>query len=315
MSKLNSNTLAIQIFALTKRFDGLMAVDSISLEIRRGELFSLLGPNGAGKTTTINILCCLLKPTSGTASIMGYDIMKEPFRVKELIGVAPQETTISEHLNSWENLSLIGRVHRIDSKELRKRSEELLETVGLLERAKDRVGKFSGGMKRRLNLIMALVPDPEILFLDEPTLGLDPQSRRAIWDYIAELKGKKTILLTTHYLEEADVLSDRVGIIDEGKIVALGTPDELKKKISDTNTMIISAENLSAEAIDGLRTMDRYAEVDSESGNLRVSGKDLNFREIMDYLHSQGIVVRSAALEQPTLEDVFLQITGKELRE
>lgn len=315
MSKLNSNTLAIQIFALTKRFDGLMAVDSIDLGIGKGELFSLLGPNGAGKTTTINILCCLLKPTSGTASIMGYDIMKEPFRVKELIGVAPQETTISEHLNSWENLSLIGRVHRIDSKELRKRSEELLETVGLLERAKDRVGKFSGGMKRRLNLIMALVHSPEILFLDEPTLGLDPQSRRAIWDYIAELKGKKTILLTTHYLEEADVLSDRVGIIDEGKIVALGTPDELKKNISETNTMIISAENLSAEAIDGLRTMDRYAEVDSESGNLRVWGKDLNFREIMDYLHSQGIVVRSAALEQPTLEDVFLQITGKELRE
>lgn len=315
MSKLNSNTLAIQIFALTKRFDGLMAVDSIDLGIGKGELFSLLGPNGAGKTTTINMLCCLLKPTSGTASIIGYDIMKEPFRVKELIGVSPQDTVLSEHLNSWENLSLIGRVHGIGSKELKKRSEELLETVGLTERAKDRVGKFSGGMKRRLNLIMALVPDPEILFLDEPTLGLDPQSRRAIWDYIAELKGKITILLTTHYLEEADVLSDRVGIIDEGKIVALGTPDELKKKISDTNTMIISAENLSAEAIDGLRTKDRYAEVDSASGNLRVWGKDLNFREIMDYLHSQGIVVRSAALEQPTLEDVFLQITGKELRE
>lgn len=315
MSKLNSNTLAIQIFALTKRFDGLMAVDSIDLGIGKGELFSLLGPNGAGKTTTINMLCCLLKPTSGTASIMGYDIMKESFRVKELIGVSPQDTVLSEHLNSWENLSLIGRVHGIGSKELKKRSEELLETVGLTERAKDRVGKFSGGMKRRLNLIMALVPDPEILFLDEPTLGLDPQSRRAIWDYIAELKGKITILLTTHYLEEADVLSDRVGIIDEGKIVALGTPDELKKKISDTNTMIISAENLSAEAIDGLRTKDRYAEVDSASGNLRVWGKDLNFREIMDYLHSQGIVVRSAALEQPTLEDVFLQITGKELRE
>jgi len=315
MSKLNSNTLAIQTFALTKRFDGLMAVDSINLEISRGELFSLLGPNGAGKTTTINILCCLLKPTSGTASIMGYDIMKEPFRVKELIGVAPQETTISEHLNSWENLSLIGRVHRIDSKELRKRSEELLETVGLLERAKDRVGKFSGGMKRRLNLIMALVPDPEILFLDEPTLGLDPQSRRAIWDYIAELKGKKTVLLTTHYLEEADVLSDRVGIIDEGKIVALGTPDELKKNISETNTMIISAENLSAEAIEGLRTSDRYAEIDNVSGKLRVWGKGLNFREVIDYLHFQDVTIYSAALEQPTLEDVFLQITGKELRE
>lgn len=315
MSKLNSKTLAIQIFALTKRFDGLMAVNGIDLGIGKGELFSLLGPNGAGKTTTINILCCLLKPTSGTASIMGYDIMKEPFRVKELIGVAPQETTISEHLNSWENLSLIGRVHRIDSKELRKRSEELLETVGLLERAKDRVGKFSGGMKRRLNLIMALVPDPEILFLDEPTLGLDPQSRRAIWDYIAELKGKKTILLTTHYLEEADVLSDRVGIIDEGKIVALGTPDELKKNISETNTMIISAENLSAEAIEGLRTSDRYAEIDNVSGKLKVSGKDLNFREVIDYLYSQDVTIYSATLEQPTLEDVFLKITGKELRE
>lgn len=307
--------MAIQTFALTKRFDSLIAVNGIDLGIGKGELFSLLGPNGAGKTTTINMLCCLLKPTSGTASIMGYDIMKEPFRVKDLIGVSPQETVLSEHLNSWENLSLIGRVHGIGSKELKRRSEELLETVGLTERAKDRVVKFSGGMKRRLNLIMALVPDPKILFLDEPTLGLDPQSRRAIWDYIAELKGKITILLTTHYLEEADVLSDRVGIIDEGKIVALGTPDELKKKISDTDTMIISAENLSAKAIDGLRTKDRYAEVDSAIGNLRVWGKDLNFREIMDYLHSHGVVVRSAALKQPTLEDVFLQITGKELRE
>lgn len=166
MSRLNNNPLAIQTFALTKEFDGLVAVDGIDLGIRKGELFSFLGPNGAGKTTTINMLCCLLKPTSGTASIMGHDIMKEPFRVKERIGVSPQETALSEHLNSWENLRLIGRVHGISAKELRKRSEELLETVGLLERAKDGVGKFSGGMKRRLNLIMALVHDPEILFLD-----------------------------------------------------------------------------------------------------------------------------------------------------
>ncbi len=315
MSRLNSNTLAIQTFALTKRFDGLMAVDSIDLEIRKGELFSLLGPNGAGKTTTINMLCCLLKPTSGTASIMGYDISKEAFKIKALIGVAPQDTTISERLNSWENLSLIGRVHGIGSRELKKRSDELLETVGLTERSKDRVGKFSGGMKRRLSLIMALVHRPDILFLDEPTLGLDPQSRRAIWDYIAELKGKMTILLTTHYLEEADVLSDRVGIVDEGKIVALGTPDELKNSISDVNTISISAENLSNENIEGLRTRDIYAEVDSASGNLRISGKDLDLREIMEYLYSQSALVHSAALEQPTLEDVFLQITGKELRE
>jgi ABC-2 type transport system ATP-binding protein len=292
-----------------------VAVNSIDLGIKKGDLFSLLGPNGAGKTTTINMLCCLLKPTSGTASIMGYDISKEPFKVKEFIGVAPQETTISERLNSWENLNLIGRVHGIGSKEVRKRSEELLETVGLLERAKDQVGKFSGGMKRRLSLVMALVHDPEILFLDEPSLGLDPQSRRAIWDYIAELKGEKTILLTTHYLEEADVLSDRVGIIDEGKIVALGTPDELKESISDRSTMIISAENLTAKAIEGLRIKGRHAAVDDASGKLKVSGKDLNFREVVDYLHSQDVTMYSATLEQPTLEDVFLQITGKELRE
>ena len=315
MGRLNSNTLAIRTFALTKRFDSLTAVDSLDLEIKKGELFSLLGPNGAGKTTTINMLCCLLKPTSGTASIMGYDISKEAFKIKALIGVAPQDTTISERLNSWENLSLIGRIHGIDSKELKKRSEELLDTVGLLERARDRVSKFSGGMKRRLSLIMALVHRPEILFLDEPTLGLDPQSRRAIWDYIVELKGKMTILLTTHYLEEADALSDRVGIMDEGKIVALGTPDELKNSIANVNTIIVSADNLSAKAVEGLATKDRCAEVDSDRGNLRISGKDLDLRDIMECLYSQGIVVRSAALEQPTLEDVFLRITGKELRE
>ena len=307
--------LAIQTFALTKEFDGLVAVNGIDLEIRKGELFSLLGPNGAGKTTTINMLCCLLKPTSGTASIMGYDIMKEPFKVKELIGVSPQETALSEHLNSRENLGLIGKIHGIGSRELREKSEELLRTVGLLERAKDSVAKFSGGMRRRLNLIMALVHDPEVLFLDEPTLGLDPQSRRAIWEYIEGLKGKKTILLTTHYMEEADFLSDRIGIVDEGRIVALGTPDELKKSISDRGTMIISAENLSDETAQALRRQGRDAQIEEVSGDLRVSGKELNFREIMDYLHSQGVVVRSAALEQPTLEDVFLHITGKELRE
>ena len=314
-SRLNSNPLAIQTFALTKEFDGLVAVNGIDLGIRKGELFSFLGPNGAGKTTTINMLCCLLKPTSGTAAIMGYDITKEPFKVKELIGVSPQETALSEHLNSWENLRLIGKIHGIGSGELRKRSEELLEIVGLLERAKDSVAKFSGGMRRRLNLIMALVHDPEVLFLDEPTLGLDPQSRRAIWEYVERLKGQKTILLTTHYMEEADFLSDRIGIVDEGRIVALGTPDELKKSIWDRGTMIISAENLSAEIAQGLRRQGRDAQIEEVSGDLRVSGKELNFREIMDYLHSQGIVVHSAALEQPTLEDVFLHITGKELRE
>ena len=313
VSKLNNSTPAIQTMGLTKEFDGLVAVNGIDLKIEKGELFSLLGPNGAGKTTTINMLCCLLKPTSGTAQVSGYDITKEPFKVKELIGVSPQETAISEHLNSWENLSLIGRVHGISPAELKKRSGELLETMALTERAKDQVRKFSGGMKRRLSLMMALVHEPETLFLDEPTMGLDPQARRAFWEYIAELKGTKTILLTTHYMEEADFLSDRIGIIDDGRIVALGTSEELKANLAKTHAMIISAGNLSDKVTSELR--DRYSEVEHTDEGLRVSHKDLDFKEIIDYLHANGVTVYSAALEQPTLENVFLKITGKELRE
>lgn len=291
----------------------MVAVAGIDLEIKKGELFSLLGPNGAGKSTTINMLCCLLKPTSGTASLLGYDIIKEPFEVKKLIGVLPQETVISEHLNSWENLTLIGRVHGLKSKEVKRRAEELLEAMGLMERAKGQVRKFSGGMKRRLSFAMAMVHDPEILFLDEPTLGFDPQARRAVWEYIARLRGKRTILLTTHYMEEADFLSDRIGIIDEGKIVALGTIEELKKRISDRAVMSISASDLTPEIIEELKS--RYSRVEEINEGLRVSHRDLNFREIVDCLHSRGVTIHSAALDQPTLEDVFIQITGKQLRE
>jgi len=304
---------AVETLKLTKEFNGLVAVNGIDLEIKKGELFSLLGPNGAGKTTTIRMLCCLLKPTRGTASVLGYDIAKEPFKVKELIGVSPQDTILSERLNSWENLSLIGKVHGMSSKEVKGRSKELLETMGLMERSKDQVRKFSGGMKRRLSIAMALVHDPELLFLDEPTLGLDPQARRAVWEYIAQLKGKKTILLTTHYMEEADFLSDRIGIIDEGKIVALGTSEELKTNLLKTRSMVISAENLTAEVVEDLRN--KYSRIEEVNGGLKISHEDLDFKEIVDYLHSRGITVYSAALEQPTLEDVFIQITGKRLRD
>jgi ABC-2 type transport system ATP-binding protein len=304
---------AIQTFKLTKEFNGLVAVNGVDLEIKKGELFSLLGPNGAGKTTTIRMLCCLLKPTKGTASILGYDIAKEPFKVKKLIGVSPQDTVLSERLNCWENLALIGKVHGLSSKEVKRRSKELLETMGLMERSKDQVRKFSGGMKRRLSIAMALVHDPELLFLDEPTLGLDPQARRAVWEYIAQLKGKKTILLTTHYMEEADSLSDRIGIIDEGRVVALGTPQELKTDLLKMHSMVVSAENITAEVIADLQS--KYSRVDEVNGELKISHKDLDFKEIVDYLHSRGVIIYSAALEQPTLEDVFIQITGKRLRD
>jgi len=304
---------AVQTFKLTKKFNGLVAVNGVDLEINKGELFSLLGPNGAGKTTTIRMLCCLLKPTKGTASVLGYDVVKTPFSVKRLIGVSPQDTILSERLNCWENLALIGKVHGLSSDEVARRSKELLETMGLMERAKDQVRKFSGGMKRRLSIAMALVSDPQVLFLDEPTLGLDPQARRAIWEYIAELKGKKTILLTTHYMEEADFLSDRIGIIDEGRVVALGTSQELKTNRLEMRSMVVSTENLTAEVIADLQS--KYSRLEKTKGRLKIYHKDLDFKGIVDYLHSRGVTVYSAALEQPTLEDVFIQITGKKLRD
>jgi len=307
------NRFAIQTFSLSRKFGDLVAVNSIDLSIREGELFSLLGPNGAGKTTAIKMLCCLLRPSSGTATIMGHDIQKDAIAVKKVIDISPQETAIAEHLNAWENLSLMGGIHGFAKEEVKKRSEELLEMIGLTKRAKEQVRKFSGGMKRRLSIAMALVSDPQVLFLDEPTLGLDPQSRRGIWEHIAELKGKKTILHTTHYLEEADALADRVAIIDEGKIVALGTPRELKDSISDMQVMVVKAKNLTPDAIEGLREI--YPEVREVEDGVEIKAKEVNFSEVVDYLRPRGVVIESTSLKQVTLDDVFLHLTGKELRE
>ncbi len=309
----DTNRFAIQTFSLSRKFGDLVAVDGIDLSIKEGELFSLLGPNGAGKTTAIKMLCCLLRPSSGTATVMGRDIQEDPMAVKQIIDVSPQETAIAEHLNAWENLRLIGGIRGLAKNEVKKRSEELLEMVGLAKRAKEQVRKFSGGMKRRLSIAMALVSDPQVLFLDEPTLGLDPQSRRGIWEHIAELKGKKTILLTTHYLEEADALADRIAIIDEGKIAALGTPQELKDNISDMRVMAVKAKNLPPDAIEGLKEI--YPEVKVTEDGIEIRAKELGFYEIVDYLRPRGVAIQSMSLKQPTLDDVFLYLTGKELRE
>src|SRR3989338_4742934 len=274
--KAKEETFAIQTHQLTRLFGSLVTVDGIDLNIKKGELFALLGPNGAGKTTTISMLCCLLKPTGGTATIGGYDINKQHYNIKEIIGVSPQETTLSEHLNAREHLDLIGSIHKIDRKELELRSQELLVTMGLAERAKDQVRKYSGGMKRRLSIIMALVHNPDIVFLDEPTLGLDPQARRAIWDYVRRLKGEKTILLTTHYMDEADLLSDRIGIIDNGKIVALGTSRELNTSSFEKQTMIIYAWNLTHKVVAEVK--DKYAEVEVADGTMQITDKQLDFK-------------------------------------
>lgn len=223
----------IVIHDLTKKFEDITAVDGLSLNINKGELFGLLGPNGAGKTTIINILCGLVTPTKGSVSVGGYNVQKELQNVKELIGVCTQETAVYPFLTGRENVELFGNLHAMPKQRIKKNAEDLLEHLGLIEDANRRVGKYSGGMKRRINLIMALVHDPEIAFLDEPTVAMDPQSRRAVWDFIRELRKQgRTIILTTHYMEEAEELCDRVGIVDHGKLIALGSPRHLKDKFN-----------------------------------------------------------------------------------
>jgi ABC-2 type transport system ATP-binding protein len=226
----------IVIENLTKKFEDVTAVDGLSLEIEKGELFGLLGPNGAGKTTAIKVLCGLLEPSSGSAHVGGYDVRKDTSKVKELIGVCPQDTAAYSFLSGRENVELFGNLHAMPKEKLKKNTDGLLEKMSLAEDANRRFGKYSGGMKRRINLIMALVHDPEIAFLDEPTVAMDPQSRHAVWDFIRELKNRgKTIILTTHYMEEAEELCDRVGIIDHGKLIALGSPKQLKDKFKAKN--------------------------------------------------------------------------------
>ena len=227
---------AIVIENVTKKFEDVTAVDGLSLTVDKGELFGLLGPNGAGKTTTINMLCGLLEPTSGSVRVGGYDVRNEPNRVKKLIGVSPQETAVYPHLTGKENIELFANLHTMPKEKLKRNVDDLLQKLSLRDHAHRRVEKYSGGMMRRTNLAMSLVHDPEIAFLDEPTVGMDPQSRRAVWDFIRELKKhNKTVLLTTHYMEEAEELCDRVGIIDYGKLISLGTPQQLKKQSNARN--------------------------------------------------------------------------------
>ncbi|MHA1542430.1 MAG: ABC transporter ATP-binding protein [Candidatus Hodarchaeales archaeon] len=221
----------IIVESLEKKFADITAVDGISFEVKPGELFGLLGPNGAGKTTTIKILVGLLSASNGTATVGGFNVEKDITKVQELIGVCPQEPAFYEHLTGRENVELFGNLHGVSKKVLKERTDDLLNRVGLIEGATRKAGNYSGGMIRRISLVMALINDPEIAFLDEPTVAMDVQSRRATWDFLKELKSQgKTIILTTHYIEEAEALCDRVGIIDNGKIIALDTPNALLTK-------------------------------------------------------------------------------------
>jgi len=222
---------AISVVDLVKRFEDVTAVDGLSFEVEEGEIFGLLGPNGAGKSTTINVLSGILEPTSGTAMVLGFDVQRESTEIKERVGVCPQEPAFFPYLTGRENVELIGDLHCMPKKELKERTDYLLDRVGLGEASSRRSGKYSGGMVRRTSLAMALVHDPELAFLDEPTVGLDPQSRRATWDLIGDLKERgRTVILTTHYIEEAEAIADRVGIIDHGRLIALDTPRALMEE-------------------------------------------------------------------------------------
>ena len=231
LRKGSSNNTAIEIQNLKKHFDDIKAVNDLSFKINKGEIFGLLGPNGAGKTTTIKMMIGLLKPTSGEIYVGGYNVRKELNKIKEMIGVCPQQAAIYKFLSGRENIELYGNLHAIDKKVLKERTDELLEAVNFTEQSKRKAKKYSGGMLRQINMLMALISDPDILFLDEPTVGMDARVRRKTWEFIASLKERgKTVVLTTHYIEEAEALSDRVAIIDFGELIDLGPPKELMEK-------------------------------------------------------------------------------------
>ena len=307
---MSRNEYAIQTRDLSKDFGTRRAVNAINIAIRKGEIFSLLGTNGAGKTTTIKMLSCLIAPGSGTAELLGHDIIASPQKVKEIIGVSPQETAVTDHLTARENLLLMGGVFGLPNELSRRRAEELMELMGL-EKRNDQTRKLSGGLQRRLSIAMAMMSDPQILFLDEPTLGLDPAARKTVWNYIEKLKGEKTILLTTHYLEEADTLSDHIAIIHEGGIIAQGTPRELKERHSSLKTVRVLCEDIPAGCVEEFGRNDMQVTVKANELIMKTPSPDIY--RIIGVLKKHAVTIRGINWEEPTLDEVFLKLTGEEV--
>jgi len=307
----------IALVELTKRFKDFTAVDALSLEVAPAEIFGLLGPNGSGKTTTLNVISGLSKPTSGSVRVLGHDVVADPRAVRRLLGVVPQETALYEELSAEANLRFHADLFNVPRGVLRQRMDDLLDLVQLNDRRGDRVGSFSGGMKRRLALARALLHDPELLYLDEPTLGVDVQSRRALWDHILNLKARgKTVLITTNYLEEASALCDRIAILDHGRLVALDSPTNLRRRYGDMVLSMLVEPELSAAILDELRRIHGVTQVTAVDGSLKVALADAP--EATG--HVVTLVTRHARLlridqHEPGLEEVFLQLTGRELRD
>ncbi|MCL4314471.1 MAG: ATP-binding cassette domain-containing protein [Candidatus Thermoplasmatota archaeon] len=302
---------------LTKVYNGrVKALDKLNIEIEKGEIYGLLGPNGAGKTTTINLLVTRIYPTSGTAIVNGFDIRKNSLDIRRTIGVVPQDLTTDEDLTGIENLKLVSRFYDVPQAEAEERINRLISMVNL-DDAKDRlVRQYSGGMRKRLELIAGLVNDPEILFLDEPTLGLDVTTRNHMWQYVKEIQEKLdvTIILTSHYLEEVDALSDRISIIDHGKVMATGTSEELKSNLrGDVIQVTVKSEN------DVEKVMAFPESVDSKltepnTVRLKVSNSDEELPKLISYINANSIQITKLSVQKPSLDDVFLEITGKDIR-
>ncbi len=310
----------LEVKDLVKKYGNFTAVKGITFDIKEGEIFSLLGPNGAGKTTTISCLSTLYTPTSGDAAICGHSVTREPMAVRNLIGVVPQELALYEDLTARENLAFWGQMYGLSGKTLNTRIDEVLEQIGLTDKAKQRVKSYSGGMKRRVNIGVGLLHKPRLLFMDEPTVGIDPQSRRAILDSVKELNRiGMTVLYTTHYMEEAQELSNRVGIIDHGELIALGTQAELTKQVGETDTLILhvgEAEDPQplAEGLKTLHGVVRADVTDHEVSIITPSAEEL-LAPAVTRANELGIKIHSIDIREPNLEAVFLHLTGRALRD
>lgn len=309
---------AIQVQDLQKTFGEIHAVQGISFDVQQGEIFSLLGPNGAGKTTTISMLSTLLRPDQGDALVMGHSVRNDPMGVKSVLGVVPQEIALYEDLSARENLVFWGKMYGLRGSTLNTRVNEVLETIGLTDRAKGRVGKFSGGMKRRVNIGVALLHKPKVIYMDEPTVGIDPQSRRNILDSVVELKNQgMTVLYTTHYMEEAEQLSDRIAIMDHGKMIAQGTDAELVKIVGQMSRIDLTLNIASEPVVEAWKAVPGVKDISSENGTLTVLVDDSNqvLPRLFDAANLLGGRILSINIQEPNLEAVFLHLTGRALRD
>ena len=306
---------AIELRALCKSFGTLQALDHLTLSVEQGEIFGLLGPNGSGKTTTINLMSGLSTPTSGDAQVMGYDVRRHARKIRQMLGAVPQETALYEELSAWDNLDFHADLFGMPRQSKKERILQMLDLVQLQERKGSRVSTFSGGMKRRLALARALLHDPHLLYLDEPTLGVDVQSRRAIWNYILSLHEQgKTVLITTNYLEEAQALCGRIAILDHGKLIAIDTPEHLKQTYGGSVVELETAEP--STIADDIRRLPGVKDVIQEGTHLQVTTQagSLVIPQIINLVTGQG-ELRQIAVREPNLDEIFLQLTGTALRD